>query len=259
MVSALPVAEVLRWMEVASGVAVVVATLELLVVRARWTTGGPWAWSQVAGAFPPLDALLGDAPFTGLVMLRMVGAMWLCVAPGAWPALLVWGTSLLVNVRLRGPWNGGSDHMLFIVVTAIALAELGRAREVVVQGAVAWVGVQAILSYTIAGLAKLRSAAWRRGTALPGLLGIPAYGVPAGMKALVAQPGWARLGAWGVLAFECAFPLVLLGPRVALAGVAVAAFFHLGNAWTFGLNRFLLTWAATWPAILWIAERTGAR
>lgn len=255
---ALPVAEVLRWMEVAAGVAVLVATLELFMVRARWTAGGPWGWRQVAPAFPGPGAAFSDVPFTLLLALRIVGALGVMVAPGPWTAGLLWGPSLLVNLRLRGPWNGGSDHMLFIVVTALAVAELGRAHEVVVQGAVAWVGVQSILSYTIAGLAKLRSAAWRRGTALPVLLGIPAYGVPAGMRALVANPAWARLGAWGVLAFECAFPLVLIGPRVALAGVAVAALFHLGNAWTFGLNRFLLTWASTWPAIVWVSTRTGA-
>jgi hypothetical protein len=251
------VPEALHWIEVGAAVATVVASLELLAVRRTWIGDGAWAWKQVAPSFPQSGVVFGDAPFTLVVVLRMVAAAWLAFAPGMCAAVLLWITALLVNVRFRGPWNGGSDHMLLLVTTAIAIGEAGRSSDLVVQGAVAWVGVQSILSYAMAGFAKLRTGAWRDGSALPVLLAIPAYGVPSGMRRVVAVPALARLGAWSVLAFECGFPLVLLGPHLALGGVALAALFHLANAWTFGLNRFLLTWAVTWPAVVWVATRVG--
>jgi pantothenate kinase type III len=55
------------------------------------------------------------------------------------------------------------------------------------------------------------------------------------------------------MVFECSFPAVLIGPGTALCFVAVAAAFHLGNVAAFGLNRFLLAWGATWPAIWYMS------
>ena len=47
----------------------------------------------------------------------------------------------------------------------------------------------------------------------------------------------------------------LLGPGFALAFCAVALVFHLLVFRFFGLNRFVWAWVATFPAILYCAER----
>ena len=256
MLSAEPLA-VLRQVELLAAIAVLVGTSELLVIRAHWGERGTWRWSALQGELRAAAFLLDTGPFTLLLIARLAAAAVLLWQPSVAAVFVAWISTLLVSVRFRGPYNGGSDHMLAIVLTALLVGRVGEAHPMVVKGALAWVGVQAILSYVVAGIAKLRYAAWRDGTALPVLVAIPAYGVPGSTRTLLQRPAVARLAAWGVLAFECAFPAVLLGPGVAWVGIALAFAFHLANAWTFGLNRFLLTWAATWPAVLYIAGLTG--
>lgn len=248
---------VVRQVEFLAAIAVLVGTSELLVIRAHWGDRGTWRWSVLQGELGMARFFLAATPFTLLLVARLAAAMVLLWQPSLVAIVLAWFTTLLVSVRFRGPYNGGSDHMLAIVLTALLVARVGDAHAMVVKGAVVWVGVQGVLSYAVAGIAKLRYAAWREGTALPVLVAIPAYGVPTPVRALLQRPVVARLVAWGVLTFECGFPAVLLGPTVAWVGIGTAFAFHVANAWTFGLNRFLLTWAATWPAILYVAGLTG--
>jgi hypothetical protein len=58
-----------------------------------------------------------------------------------------------------------------------------------------------------------------------------------------------------VILFELAFPLTLLSQEALIAGLVIAAVFHLANAALFGLNRFFWTWLAVYPAILWLQDR----
>jgi uncharacterized protein YhhL (DUF1145 family) len=73
--------------------------------------------------------------------------------------------------------------------------------------------------------------------------------------------GWARWPrllramAWGVILLELAFPLALLDARLLWAALSLAALFHLANALLFGLNRFLWTWLAAYPALLWFQQQ----
>lgn len=236
-----------------AGLAALVGTLELLATRASWSEDGTWRWRTLRQEMPWAGPLFGTRGFTLLLGARALAAAGLIIAPSLSFAAILWAASLPVTVRFRGPYNGGSDHMLMIVLAALVVATAGATHPIVVQGAVAWVGAQGVLSYWIAGMAKLRHRAWREGSVLPVLVAVPAYGVPAGTQRLLSHPAIARAAAVGVLAFECLLPLVLLDERLACAGAAVAAVFHLANAWTFGLNRFLLVWASTWPAIIAIS------
>lgn len=247
----------LRHVEVLASVAMFIGTMELFAIRAHWGERGTWRWSSLQDELGFARWALATRPFTGLLVARLLAAAWLLREPSLIAMVVAWVTSLAVNVRFRGTYNGGSDHLLMIVLSAVLIGRVGDASPVVVRVAVVWIGVQALLSYTIAGLAKLRDAQWRSGTALPVLLAIPAYGVPTPIQALLQRPGVARAATWGVLVFECGFPLVLLGPRAAAVGIVVAAVFHVANAWVLGLNRFLLTWAATWPALVYVAGITG--
>ena len=60
---------------------------------------------------------------------------------------------------------------------------------------------------------------------------------------------------WAVILFELVFPLTLLSRQTLVAGLVVAATFHLANACLFGLNRFFWTWLSVYPAILWLQAR----
>jgi hypothetical protein len=58
--------------------------------------------------------------------------------------------------------------------------------------------------------------------------------------------------------FELAFPATLFHPASLVAGLVLAALFHLANAVLFGFNRFFWIWLAAYPSILWFQQRVFA-
>lgn len=213
----------IAWMTRGAALATAIAALELLVVRRE------------------LRAQLG-VRVTLLALVQLASALALpCCGYAAWPALL---SVLAVAIAFRGTYNGGSDAMLVIVLGALALASVGQARV-----GMAYAAAQLVLSYFVAGVAKLRDRAWRDGRALPILAALPQYNVPPRLAALLATAP--RAAAWAMLAFECGFPLALLGGKLAIGFLVAGAAFHLANAVCFGLNRFLWTWLAAYPALLY--------
>jgi hypothetical protein len=63
-----------------------------------------------------------------------------------------------------------------------------------------------------------------------------------------------QFASWAVMIFECLFPLALVNTQSCLAFMSVAILFHLSNFYLFGLNRFLLSWAAAYPALLYCSQ-----
>ena len=55
---------------------------------------------------------------------------------------------------------------------------------------------------------------------------------------------------WAVIVFELLFPLALVAPNSLMFSLfAIGAIFHLGNALVMGLNTFLWTFLAAYPAV----------
>jgi|GEM_PF-228370 len=52
-------------------------------------------------------------------------------------------------------------------------------------------------------------------------------------------------------------PFALLSQTALIAMLSLAALFHLANGCLFGLNRFVWTWIAAYPSILWLQHRLG--
>lgn len=240
----------LRWIEVLASLSVMQGTLELLVWRRHLADNGTWRWSTLSRELRWLAPVLAYRPFVGVLAVRVVSACVLLAGVHGAAAPLLWITSLLTNIRFRGSTNGGSDMMLMVVLTALAVAHLGASSPIVVQGALVYVAAQSMMSYFIAGAVKLINAPWRSGAALASFVATPHFGTPAVLRRQLTRPALARLASWAVMLFECAFPLALTGPRAAACFLALAACFHLGNVAAFGLNRFFLAWAASWPAVL---------
>jgi Vitamin K-dependent gamma-carboxylase len=243
-----------RAMEVLAALAVMQGTLELLATRRVFADDGVWQWRTLRPDAPWLSWALAYRPFLVLLAIRIVAAMLLLagVRWGVAPAL--WVTSLLVSVRFRGTSNGGSDMMLMVVLSALVVAHLGASRPAVVSAALLYVAAQSLMSYFIAGVVKAVNAPWRQGTAMRSFVRTPHFGVPAAIVSLFDSRAVSLIVSWGVIVFECAAPLALLDPRVCVAYMSLAALFHLGNVAVFGLNRFLLAWAASWPALLYASS-----
>jgi hypothetical protein len=258
-------AEAVSWMARLAGAATAVAALELLWVRRALADDGVFAWPvlrrEFAGA-PRVVRVLADVGFgyrgvCAVLAIQLAAGLalpWFGHPAAAW---LAFATTLAVAIRFRGSYNGGSDAMLLIVTLAIALARTAPDTGVARAG-LAYAAVQLVLSYFVSGTAKLRDPAWRRGTALPILVALPHYQVSPRAQALLSRPAVSRLAGWAMLAFECSAPLALVNATACAALVIVGAGFHLANAVVFGLDRFLWTWLAAYPALLyWVAQRSA--
>ncbi len=252
------------WMARGLALAAAVAALELLVARHALGDAGVFAWPvlrrELAGAPHPVrvlaDRVLSYRGTLGLLALQLGAALTLPWIDHPAPAWLVVATSLAISIRFRGSYNGGSDAMLIIVALAVALARTAPGLPLARAG-LAYAAAQLVLSYVVSGVAKLADPAWRDGRALPILVRLPHYRVPAWAAALLGRASIARAAAWGMLAFECGFPLALAHPMACAILLAVGAAFHLANAVVFGLDRFLWTWLAAYPALIfWVSDRT---
>lgn len=260
------------------GVTVIVQSLEMLSLRREWTPGALWDWALLRREFAGspllavLDGILGTPGFNILLGLRAITAVALVLWPHAGLAAFLVFTTIAIAFRWRGTFNGGSDAMTLIVLvgvtvgTAFADFGVGQGANVALlpgdvaatrsavgaQAGLAYIAFQAVLSYFIAGVVKLRTRDWRNGSALRTFLNLPGYPVAAWLRGLSRSAGLMFALSWLLIVFECVFPLVFVWPRVFLVlGLA----FHFGNAIAFGLNRFLLAWAAAYPALWYWAER----
>lgn len=252
-----------------AGLAVLVATIELVVGHRELARDGLWAWALLRrehAARPALvrialDAMLGDVGFTVVLGVRVVAGFCLVALPGVpWPPLIALACALIVAVRLRGRDNGASDAIVNLVLLALAVPR--AAIELVVADAdvavVAFVAAQALLSYFAAGVAKLREPAWRAGSALHAFASEPRFGAAATPRAWLARPRLGSALTHAVLAWELAAPLALASPAASVAFCVVGLAFHVGNHVVFGLNRFVFAWLSTYPAVVCCAVLIAA-
>jgi hypothetical protein len=249
----------LFWTTKLIAVAVLLQGIEILQLRRTFAPDGIWRWETVRKEFlifpRPLRTFFNltlDYPrFLFVLVAQIVLALAALALPAPHPAILagLLFTHALIAVRWRGTFNGGADYMTTLTLLLLTVYAFAPTHRIVELGCLWYLAVQAVLSYTVAGLVKLRNADWRRGRALQKFLVGPPYDPPELFAAVSKNPQLAVIGSWTILLFEVSFPLALLNPKVCTAYIAAALVFHLLNVATFGLNRFLFAWAATYPAL----------
>jgi hypothetical protein len=249
----------LAWTERLTALALALQTIELLQLRWAWSDDGIWRWSLLAPEHRQLAAplrwllarLLPARPFGVLLWLRLLAAVALGSGAGGGCALFLLLTQVAIGVRFRGTFNGGSDTFSVVLLVALSLAQLLASSAAAQQAALLYISVQLTLSYFIAGLAKLQHAEWRSGGALSACVDSARYGTPSWL--VRALDGKTRLSvlSFGLLGFECGFPLAWSGPRTAGVFIGLGLCFHLGTWLLLGLNRFVFVWAAAYPALCW--------
>ena len=139
--------------------------------------------------------------------------------------------------------------MTLLVLGASWVARVSGPNSRAATGALAYVALQLCLSYFIAGMVKLKQRDWRSGRALLDFAVADYYDVPVRFQNLLRSRGLSWVASWGVLAFECLFPLALLNPKICLGFIGAGVMFQGLNVYVFGLNRFLWTWGAAYPAL----------
>jgi hypothetical protein len=258
----------IRITEVLSALAGLIGTLELLALKSHFTAGGLWDWRLLRVQDRWLvTSLLGRIIGAGLsnralpFVLGIKILMCLMLLVGAPDALKSPATILLAIIwiifALRLPYGAdGTDQMLSFIFSALAIRSVFPDNGCLSEVCLWFIALQTSLCYCTAGVAKLRGDTWRRGTALPAILATTGYGHPHMALWLTRRHSIAHFACWAVIGFECAFPTWLLfGGYVGWPLVVTGLGFHLVNALIMGLNRFLWAFLATYPAVLFCAQR----
>jgi hypothetical protein len=239
--------------------AVLLQSFELLIAKNSWMT--IWNWSTLKNDYkkiPPwllrvISFFLDDRGFLFALDLRIFLAILLLAFPHPLIFLGLLLTGLMISLRWRGSFNGGSDSMTTLILLALTVAIFFRHHGAIARACLWYIALQSCLSYWIAGLAKLRHTAWRNGNALALMVKKEAYAVPADLRSFLQNPSVSRIASWMILIFECSFPLALLDPAVCQFYIGLALCFHLANFFLFGLNRFVFAWMASYPALYLIS------
>ena len=261
----LPVSLALGLTQRLLGVGLLIQGWEGLVTRQAYGRAGAWVWAGPAGE-GVWHRAVGEEGVGLVFLVRILASGWLLL-PGAQPVspgtavaqAVLLGTSVLLTLRTRGPLCGGSDSMFFQVQLGLGVASLGMFHPALPVAGLAWIAAQSVLSYFLSGVGKLRHVRWRNGSALQNLLSSDGpYIIHAEARRLASSRRACAVLGWGMMLFQVIFPLVLVLPGEARwVLLALGFLFHLGNAVTLGLNRFLWAWLPTYPALLHFGARPG--
>ena len=231
------------------------------------------SWTRQGRLARPLDALLGSPGFfvlnicqLALVILLALSALFAPrLQPGVAEAtgqiaqsallLLLLTLELLADLRNRTLGRDGSDRMHLVVLTAITVCCTftdPRARAI----PVGFLAVQVMLAYFTSGVVKALAPRWRSGEAFRIVLMSENYGCRPLGNLVTKWPSLGQISGWSVILFELGFPfVVLLGPRPALLLLILGLGFHFGVAAAMGLNGFVWSFAATYPAVFWLSTK----
>ena len=267
--------DALARMEQISSITHLVASLEYLARPRDRRRGGLNHWEVSGRPFHArsrhlgrvLDVLADRRVTTALHLLRVPAALSLQARLGRRARLaadaFLSGTSLALYPR-HHYGTDGSDQVSFLVQSVATLARVGERRPKLVDACLWYVALQAVLSYTASGWAKLAGSSWRTGDALAGVTRTLTYGDPTAFRLFNRFPRVARALSTQVLVMECLFPAAFLfRGRLAAPMLASAAFFHVANARIMGLGRFVWSFTSMHPAVLYCAgpreRRIGRR
>ncbi len=202
------------------------------------------------------DFFYHDQRFKVLFAIRLVLGLGLVVcgvfaylSPPLLAAALL--SSLLVVYR-AGPGQDGAFQLQMLILFVLFTCSISPWNSLPFRIGLYFLSAQLVLSYLLAGIAKLRGRTWRDGTGLVGIFGTVYHGVGWVHRILAGRRSLAKVLSWFVIGFEVLFPLVLIGNAWLVAGfLVVTTLFHLLTSFLMGLNGFFLSFAAAYPALVY--------
>lgn len=241
-----------------------IQTLEYLRMQKATAHDGLWSWQLQRTDIPNaivrqlLDVLFAPRVHTAHLCLRLLAALTLALQGASLPLIsFLFVGNLLILIRWRGAFNGGSDFLTLVVLTGLLISQIVGAwgdRYLGWQAGFWYIAIQAITSYFMSGAVKLLRSEWRNGSAMTIFLNAAIYG-PLSSQHPLRNKWLAWMGSWGFIVWEILFPLSLLDARLAAVFCAVASIFHFLVFWFFGLNRFFWAWMVSFPAIIWASSQ----
>lgn len=249
----------------------IISTLEYVFIARSFSANGVYAWkiSRLRFSAPhgryidsAFDVLFNEAGVKVLLILRLLCLSLMLAVPvgGRW---FSWIIALLVVNNLAFNWrrllgDDGSDQMSSIILITLALCVGVGGSGFMLQVGLWFIALQACLSYSAAGIAKLISPQWRTGEAIYRIFNTGTYGMKSVARFLENRKVLCVLLCWSVIIIETLFPLCLVLPEPWNWSFLVwGALFHFQCAVIMGLNSFLWAFVATYPAIIYVSSRLG--
>ena len=261
-----------RCLEVLCGISLLIQVAEYLRIAQSSDPSGIWSWPVQRDDIPPqpawvrrfFDAMFHPISYRVQLWVRVLAAMVLLVHGASLGlALLLFVGTLLLLVRWRGAFNGGSDFMTLVTLTGMLIAQVVALLADKGLGwavGLSYIAIHTLSSYFVSGWIKLLQPEWRSGRALTVFLNGGIYG-PLSPDSIFRRPWVAMLCSWAFILWEAVFPLTLLNPHSALLFMVIAAVFHFLVFWFFGLNRFFGAWltnlTAVWFFSGWVSRFWG--
>lgn len=202
------------------------------------------------------DFLYDERRFRALFLIRfMLGTgMLVCSILGIlFPPLMAAAllSSLLVLFR-SGPGHDGSFQLRLLMQFVLFTCSISPLDSLAFRIGLYFLSTQLVLSYLLAGIAKLRGATWRDGTALISIFGTVYHGSAWAYKLLNTRRKLSLALSWFVIGFEVLFPLILIGNgELLIVFLIVTTLFHLSTSFLMGLNGFFFSFAAAYPALIY--------
>ena len=261
-----------RCLEGLCGISLLIQVAEYLRIAQSNDQPGIWSWpvqrtdipTQPAGVRRFFDAMFYPATYRVQLGVRGLAAVVLLVQGASLGlALVLFMGTLLLLVRWRGAFNGGSDFMTLVTITGILIAQvvaLWADKGLGWAVGLSYIAIHTLSSYFVSGWIKLLQPEWRSGRALTIFLNGGIYG-PLAPDSIFRRPKVAMVCSWAFIVWEAVFPLTLLNPKSALLFMVIATVFHFLVFWFFGLNRFFWAWltnlTAVWFFSGWVSRFWG--
>lgn len=249
----------LRIIEILVSISILFQTLEYFFIRDTYSDTGIWRQGTL---IKDLDVFNGISQqiisflfnykiFSFILCIRFLSAACMLFFSNLLIILFLLFSTILISLRWRGAFNGGSDYMTVLVLLALTISSINPDFSF---GVICYLAIQLITSYFIAGVIKIRRENWRSGVALSGFIKSTIYNENSLTSFILNNRIIILFLSWFIMLLELISPIAILSPQYCLLFLATAFVFHVSNFYIFGLNRFLFSWIPSYPAVYFCAK-----
>ncbi len=249
-----------------ASIAVIVNAIEIIVERHQYGPRGIYnlevlrtnkKWMMSKWIEPIYNFLFKYPNYIFLVSIQLVVAILVISHFFTNQSTLFIIIILVVHLlsHLRNQYGLDGSDQLQIIIFACLLGFYATTDPLIQKYSIFFLCFQSLLSYLMAGIAKLFSSSWRKGNAIAGIINTESFGNKVLAQFLINNPLLSKLVCWWIIMFECIFPiLIFTGIQNTILFILSGTMFHLSIAIIMRLNSFFWSFIAPYPAMLFFAS-----
>lgn len=208
-----------------------------------------------------IDIFFPARPWLFLIVFRMICGLGLLVLPFNSPLYGFLYASLfiigfLMNLRNAAYRTETENRFSLIIIGALLLRSL-LPTDGVTLTSFWFIALLVCLSYLTTGISKLGYRNWRKGEGFKDIVTSIEFVPVKKINTFFEQHKvLTRLMNWLIILFECTFPVMLFAGQIVFwCFLVIGIFFHVAIAFGFRTGKFFWVWMATYPALIFIAQR----